>query len=186
MPSVLVFNFYLSGNLRGWPDGTTKCRPSSSSIPTCRATLENDRTGRQAAVRPGPGLGRTDCPVENTALDSALEFFYTRDYVLPAEPGEEDEADDQPLLHCTRPAAHLSRSPLMYATMAGAIGVWGKPAPVFEKADNTSTYTSEYFPEQKDPEKEAVKMDGNNDSSESSSSSKLKLPSGLLSSPPLT
>ena len=119
-------------------------------------------------------------------LDHALEFLYTGDYVLPAEPGEEEEVDDQPLLHSTRPAAHLPRSPLMYAAMAGAIGVWGKPAPVFEKADNTSTYTSEYFPEQKDPEKKVVKVDGNNHSSESSSNSKLKLPNGLLPSPPLT
>ena len=48
-------------------DETTECRPSSTLILTCRATLENDRTGRQAAVRPGPGSGRTNCPVENTA-----------------------------------------------------------------------------------------------------------------------
>ena len=48
------------------PDGTTECRPPSSLILTCRATLENDWTGRQTAVRPGPGSGRTDCPVENT------------------------------------------------------------------------------------------------------------------------
>jgi len=104
--------------------------------------------------------------------------------VLPAEPGEEDEVDDRPLLHSTRPAAHLPRSPLMYAAMAGAIGVWGKPAPVFEKADNTSTYTSEYFPEQKNPEKKTVKIDGHNHSSEGNG--KHKLPHGLLPSPPLT
>ena len=47
-------------------DGTTECRPSSSLILTCRATLENDGTGRQTAVRPRPGSGRTDCPVANT------------------------------------------------------------------------------------------------------------------------
>ena len=51
-------------------DGTTECRPSSSLILTCRATLENDRTGRQIAVRPGPGSGRTDCPVANTGFIS--------------------------------------------------------------------------------------------------------------------
>ena len=64
--SVLVPEFLLSGKFRKRRDGTTECRPSSSSIPTCRATLENDRTGRQAAVRPRPGSGRTDCPVANT------------------------------------------------------------------------------------------------------------------------
>ena len=47
-------------------DGMTECRPSSSLIHTCRATLENDRTGRQNVVRPRPGSGRTDCPVANT------------------------------------------------------------------------------------------------------------------------
>ena len=55
------------GKFRERPDETTECRPSSSLILTCRATLENDRTGRQTAVRPRPGSGRTDCPVENTA-----------------------------------------------------------------------------------------------------------------------
>jgi len=35
------------GKFRKRPDGTTECRPSSSSNPTYRATLENDRTGRQ-------------------------------------------------------------------------------------------------------------------------------------------
>ena len=54
------------GKFQKRPDGTTECRPSSSLILTCRATLENNRTGRQAAVRPGPGSGRTDCPVEST------------------------------------------------------------------------------------------------------------------------
>jgi len=54
------------GKLQKRPDGTTGCRPSSSLIFTCRATLENDRTGRQTAVRPRPGSGRTDCPVANT------------------------------------------------------------------------------------------------------------------------
>ena len=44
----------------------TECRPSSTLIFTCRATLENDRTGRQTAVRPRPGSGRMDCPVVNT------------------------------------------------------------------------------------------------------------------------
>ncbi|CAZ82061.1 unnamed protein product [Tuber melanosporum] len=119
-------------------------------------------------------------------LDHALEFLYTGDYVLPGEPGEEEEADDQPLLHSTRPAAHLPRSPLMYAAMAGAIGVWGKPAPVFEKADNTSTYTSEYFPEQKNGEKKTAKVNGNDHSAQGGSSSKLKFPNGLLPSPPPT
>ena len=73
MLSVLGFDSYLSENLRKRPDGRTKCRPSSSSNPTCRATLENDRTGRQTAVRPRPGSGRTDCPVANTA-STLLEF----------------------------------------------------------------------------------------------------------------
>ncbi|RPA91893.1 hypothetical protein L873DRAFT_1831309 [Choiromyces venosus 120613-1] len=117
-------------------------------------------------------------------LEHALEFLYTGDYVLPAEPGEEEEVDDQPLLHSTRPAAHLPRSPLMFAAMAGGIGVWGKPAPVFEKADNTSTYRSEYFPEQGNPGKKTAKVDGDN--SGESSSNKLKLPNGLLPSPPPT
>jgi len=35
-------------------DGTAGRGPSSSFIPTCRATLENDRTGRQNAVRSRP------------------------------------------------------------------------------------------------------------------------------------
>ena len=47
-------------------DETVKRSPSSSFIPTCRATLENDRTGRQTAVRPRPGSGWTDRPVANT------------------------------------------------------------------------------------------------------------------------
>ena len=34
MPSVLVFDSYLSGNFRKWPDGTTNCRPSSSWLST--------------------------------------------------------------------------------------------------------------------------------------------------------
>ena len=58
------------GKFQKRPDGTTGCRPSSSLILTCRATLENDRTGRHATVRPGPGSGRTDCPVENTGFHS--------------------------------------------------------------------------------------------------------------------
>ena len=65
--SVLVPEFFLSGQFRKRRDGTTECRPSSSLNSTCRATLENDRTGRQAAVRPRPGSGQTDCPVANTA-----------------------------------------------------------------------------------------------------------------------
>ena len=40
-------------------DGTTESRPSSSLILTYRATLENDWTGRETAVRPRPTL-RTD------------------------------------------------------------------------------------------------------------------------------
>jgi len=35
-------------------DGTAGRGPSSSFIPTCRETLENDRTGRQNAVRSRP------------------------------------------------------------------------------------------------------------------------------------
>ena len=35
-------------------DGTAGRGPSSSFIPTCRAALENDRTGRQNAVRSSP------------------------------------------------------------------------------------------------------------------------------------
>ena len=50
--SVLIPEFFLSGKFRKRRDGTTKCRPSSSLIPTCRATLENDWTGRQNVVRP--------------------------------------------------------------------------------------------------------------------------------------
>ena len=42
------------GKFQKRPDGTTECRPSSPLILTCRATLENDRTGRQTAVRPRP------------------------------------------------------------------------------------------------------------------------------------
>ena len=53
MPSIFVPNSYLSGNLRKRRDGTTKCRRSSSLISTCRATLENDGTGRQNVVHPG-------------------------------------------------------------------------------------------------------------------------------------
>ena len=99
MPSVLVFDSDLSGNFRKRPDGTTKCRPSSSSNPTCRATLENDRTGRQTAVRPCPGLGRTDCPVANTGC-RGLEFSSP----VGASPRGRDAEERQTL------AANLSRS----------------------------------------------------------------------------
>ena len=44
--------------------------PSILVFDSCRATLENDRTRRQTAVRPRPGSGRTDCSVENTGLDT--------------------------------------------------------------------------------------------------------------------
>jgi len=40
-------------------DGAAGRGPSSSFIPTCRATLENDRTGRQNAVRSRPRSSRT-------------------------------------------------------------------------------------------------------------------------------
>ena len=65
--SILAPEFCLSGKFRKRQDGTTEGSLSSSLISTCRATLENDRTGRQAAVRPRPGSGRTDCPLANTA-----------------------------------------------------------------------------------------------------------------------
>ena len=47
-----------------------RVRLSSSLVLTYRATLENDRTGQQTAVHTGPGLGQTDCPVENTGCNS--------------------------------------------------------------------------------------------------------------------
>lgn len=50
--------------------GMTKCRPSSSFALTCWANSEKDGMGRHNAVRPGPGPGRTDCPVENTDSNS--------------------------------------------------------------------------------------------------------------------
>ena len=50
--SVLVPEFFLSGKFRKRQDRTAECRPFSSLISTCRATLENDRTGRQNVVRP--------------------------------------------------------------------------------------------------------------------------------------
>ena len=40
---------------------------ASSLILTCRAIIENDRKGRQTAICPHPGLGQTDCRVDNTA-----------------------------------------------------------------------------------------------------------------------
>ena len=49
--------------------GMTKCRPSWFFARTCRANSEKDGTGRHNAVRPSPGLRRTDCPVANTAFD---------------------------------------------------------------------------------------------------------------------
>jgi len=64
----MVLSSNLSGKLRKRRDGTTQCRPSSSLILTCRASSQKDRTGRQNVVRPRPGPGRTDCPVENTAF----------------------------------------------------------------------------------------------------------------------
>ena len=39
-------------------DGTAKRNPSTYLIPTCRATWENDSTGRQNAVRPHPWISR--------------------------------------------------------------------------------------------------------------------------------
>lgn len=45
-------------------------RLSSSLVLTCWTTLENDWTGQQTAVHTGPGLGQTDCPVENTGCNS--------------------------------------------------------------------------------------------------------------------
>jgi len=47
-------------------DGMTESHPSLSLILTCRATLENDRTGRQTTFHPRPSSGRTDCLVANT------------------------------------------------------------------------------------------------------------------------
>lgn len=82
-------------------------------------------------------------------FERALEFFYTGDYTLPEELEPQEEEDNEPLLHSLRPAAHLPQdSPLLAAAMAGKIGVWGRPAPRFEEATNTSTYTSIYFPKE--------------------------------------
>ena len=50
--SVLGREFFSLGKLKKRRDGTTECPPSSSLISTCRATLENDQTGRQNVVRP--------------------------------------------------------------------------------------------------------------------------------------
>ena len=48
-------------------DGRTTQRPPSWSLSfACRANPGNDWTGQHNVVRPGPGPGRTDCPVENT------------------------------------------------------------------------------------------------------------------------
>ena len=72
--SILVPEFFLSGKFRKRRDGTTECRPSSSLIPTCRATLENDRTGRQNVVRPRPPF----------LLAGQLEKMTGRDDKLPS------------------------------------------------------------------------------------------------------
>ena len=40
----------------------------------CRATFEKDRTGPLNAVHRRPALGRTDCPVENTAQACMLQY----------------------------------------------------------------------------------------------------------------
>ena len=55
--------------------GTTKCHPSRSFALTCRASSENDWTGRHNAVRPGPGPVRMGCPVENSGAVFALILF---------------------------------------------------------------------------------------------------------------
>lgn len=87
--------------------------------------------------------------VDEATIEHVLEFFYTGNYNLPEEPEPQEEEDDEPLIHSTRPAAHLPQnSALLAAAMAGKIGVWGKPAPRFEEAANTSTYTSIYFPKE--------------------------------------
>jgi hypothetical protein len=88
--------------------------------------------------------------VDVPTVERVLEFFYTGDYNLPEELEPPEDEDDETLLRSLRPAAHLPQnSPLLAAAMAGQIGVWGKPAPRFEKVANTSTYTSIYFPKEK-------------------------------------
>ncbi|KAH0602239.1 uncharacterized protein H6S33_008587 [Morchella sextelata] len=81
-------------------------------------------------------------------VEQALEYLYTGDYALPAQDAaQEEEEDTATLLETSRPAAHLPQnSPLLAAAMAGSIGIWGKAAPRFDVAENTSTYTSIYFP----------------------------------------
>lgn len=97
------------------------------------------------------------CTVDIPTVERALEYFYTGDYTVSPEAEPEEEQDDEPLIHSTRPAAHLPQnSPLLAAAMAGKIGVWGKPAPRFDEAENTSTYTSVYFP--KEERRTAVKV----------------------------
>ena len=56
------------GGRRG-TTGMTQFRPSWSLSFSYRANSGKDGTGRQAAVRPRPGSGRTDCPVANTVLN---------------------------------------------------------------------------------------------------------------------
>ena len=59
--------------------------PAREQHYTCRATLENDRTGRQAAVRPRPGSGWTDCPVANTERKSIMSH-HTSDNINSFNP----------------------------------------------------------------------------------------------------
>jgi hypothetical protein len=98
--------------------------------------------------------------VDVPTVERVLEFFYTGGYNLPGEPELQEEEDKESLIRSLRPAAHLPQdSPLLAAAMAGRIGVWGKPAPRFEEAANTSTYTSIYFPKEDKRTKVQVVID---------------------------
>jgi len=54
--------------------GTTECSSSCSLALTCRASSENDWKGGYNAVRPGPGPGWKDCPIENTASQAQCQL----------------------------------------------------------------------------------------------------------------
>ena len=95
---AMVLSSNLSGKFRKRRDGTTKCRPSSSFILTCRASCQKDRTGRRNVVRPRPGPRRTDCPVENTAPrcaswnghETVVKMLLGRGDVNPDKPSNDD------------------------------------------------------------------------------------------------
>ena len=90
----MVLSSNLSGKFRKRRDGTTKCRPSSSFILTCRASCQKDRTGRLNVVRPRPGPGRTDCPVENTAgrpyIKDEIVGYFDGALQIPLSPTRSD------------------------------------------------------------------------------------------------